>query len=160
MVISRAVAALAAALLVLGLSACSVEPAPALIDEQSSPVPNPTRTPTPTPTDAAPVPDGDFGDSVHAYITFASLDGGATTVSASGYVAGGAPSGGVCTFTFTQGSSVVEAQSDAMPDASTVSCPPVTLPLDEFTPGGWRVSVEYRLDNKVVASDSVDMELP
>ena len=160
MTILRASAVVVGAVLALSLSSCVVEPSPALIDEQTSPVPSPTRTPSPTPTSADGQSEGNFGEGVYAYITFASLDGGATTVSASGYVAGGAPAGGTCTFTFSQMPTVLQAQSDAVADASTLSCPPVTLPLDRFASGSWKVSVEYRLDSRVVASDAVDMELP
>lgn len=51
---------------------------------------------------------------------------------------------GICTATFTNGSSTITTQSQAMVDATTSICQPIITPLSKFNKSGtWTLTVKY-----------------
>lgn len=67
---------------------------------------------------------------------------------------------GVCTFTFTQGSSSLVRTTTASPSAQTTSCAALDISTPEFpTLGTWNLVVSYSSSTSEGSSNSQDVEL-
>lgn len=70
------------------------------------------------------------------------------------YISGIVESGGVCTATFTHGTSTFTRQSTGTSDATTTLCPKITLQKEDFPVSGtWSVTIAY-LSNAAYGNSS------
>jgi hypothetical protein len=66
------------------------------------------------------------------------------TVSAGGMVTDYQEEGGTCTFTFTNGTTIITKTSSTLPNPTSMSCKTVNFPSSELTSAGvWKVKISY-----------------
>ncbi|MBD8533859.1 hypothetical protein [Plantibacter sp. CFBP 13570] len=94
-------------------------------------------------------------------LVFASMDEDGASASASAYVAGVLENGGVCTFSFTLGDTVVTREAEGLADKSTTTCGTVQVPVTELSTGTWTVAVQYAsATTPELASTTSVLEIP
>ncbi|HSW77787.1 MAG TPA: hypothetical protein VLG36_03245 [Candidatus Chromulinivoraceae bacterium] len=80
--------------------------------------------------------------SVNVLLTNASVTN--NTVKASGLVTNLVQEGGSCTYTFTNGSTVITKTSNTLTNPTSTTCESVSFSADELTAGGaWKVVLKY-----------------
>ena len=80
--------------------------------------------------------------TVNVLVTNAGITNG--TVSASGFVTNIVEEGGACTFTFTNGSTVISKVSPPLANATSTTCSTVRFPASELPVNGtWKVVLGY-----------------
>lgn len=113
-----------------------------IVDQQKN---NPTTTPGTTPSN-------DGKKSVTPTITN-------TNGSINAYVSGVFEEGGVCTATFTKGSSTLSKTSVGFQNASYTQCAPMEIGNGFLSSGTWNVSVSYASSAAAGTSASQTMEI-
>jgi cytoskeletal protein RodZ len=84
------------------------------------------------------------GGSAKASITIVDASQYGQDIEVRVMVSGVYEEGGICKVTFTQGSQSLSKQSKGFKDATTTTCPPITVPRSEFpSAGDWNATVTY-----------------
>lgn len=105
-----------------------------------------------------PAPDG--RGTVEVMVTYVGWDAAVGEVVVGSYVPDLVESGGSCTLTLTQGSSMVSATTSALADAASTVCGDLAVPGASLMPGTWSASVTYESNAVVGLSDTQSVEVP
>jgi hypothetical protein len=140
-------------LVVLGLAAAGVAVAGYLVTqgwgpagESAAPAAAATTTPliSPPPENPEDVATDTAVPTLAALqITYAGPDDAAGGIAVGAYVAGLIEEGGRCSLTLSKDGQSADAESEALPDASTTSCGQLVVPFSELEPGTWTAEVTY-----------------
>jgi hypothetical protein len=76
-------------------------------------------------------------------ITYAGPDEAAGGIAVGAYVSGLIEEGGTCALTLSKDGKSADAESEALPDASTTSCGQMLVPFSELEQGTWTAEVTY-----------------
>ncbi|GEM_PF-2469341 len=93
-------------------------------------------------------------------VVYAGIDDGGTAVRVDAYVAELVEAGGTCVVLASSGDRQVEAESVAVPDATTTWCEETTFSVADLETGAWDVVVTYRSPTSEGTSDSVQVQVP
>lgn len=100
---------------------------------------------------------------VQSIVSVAGVDPDGTTVTVSGYAAGVVEDDGVCRFdiqSMINPEIVVSVETVGMMDAANTSCGATQIPMSEFTPGTWSVTLVYTSEHAKATSEPLDLEIP
>lgn len=78
-------------------------------------------------------------------------------IEARGFASNTVEASGKCTYTFTNGSTVVKKTSSPLANASSTTCSAVRFPVGELFKGEWKVQLEFTSDKSYGQSDVKDM---
>jgi len=118
----------------------------------------PRPTPTATPSSSAPGPAPKAEADV--VITYSGWIGDTSAVEVGAYVAGVAQTDGSCTLTLTSGGGSATAVVRGEPDAASTSCPTMSVPRAQLSPGAWTAVVRYESPSTAGQSDPVEVVVP
>ncbi|MDT0275114.1 hypothetical protein [Blastococcus goldschmidtiae] len=121
--------------------------------------PVPTEPPAEVATDA-PVPTQDAGGEVTPQLTYYGWNADIEAVEAGGIVLGIVEAGGTCTLTMTQGTTTVDVSTTAIDNATSTSCPAMTVPGDQLEPGTWQATLAYESETSRGIAEAVAVEVP
>lgn len=100
---------------------------------------------------------------VQSILSVAGVDPDGTTVTVSGYAAGVVEDDGVCRFdirSMINPEIVVTAETIGTMDAANTSCGATQIPMSEFTPGTWSVTLVYTSQSAKATSEPLTLEIP
>ncbi|MCZ2838574.1 hypothetical protein [Modestobacter sp. VKM Ac-2985] len=117
-------------------------------------LPDPTDVATDAPVTTPP------SDAVRVVVTYSGWTDTSAAVEFGAYVAGVVEAGGTCTLTLTAGSSSASATVEAQPDASSTSCPMMSIAGTELSSGTWQAAVEYESSGTSGQSKPVSVTVP
>jgi hypothetical protein len=106
------------------------------------------------------LPSAEVGDpEADAVVTRAAISADGSTFTSAGYVSGTTEDGGTCTFLITDGTTRLELSTTGVADATTTTCPEVTVPAADLNPGAWTVVLNYISDSRTLASEPLALEI-
>lgn len=93
-------------------------------------------------------------------VVYAGLDDTGQAVRVDAYVAEIVEGDGTCVVEMTNGDERVEAESVAVPDATTTWCEEATFAVADLSPGSWQVVVGYSSPTSEGRSESLEVQVP
>ncbi|MGY1751480.1 hypothetical protein [Modestobacter sp. SYSU DS0511] len=93
-------------------------------------------------------------------LSYAYWDERSDAVLASGYVSPHVEEGGTCTLVLTRDDEEVTARTAGLADASTTSCPEMSVPGADLRSGDWAAVLRYRSPSGSGTSQPLDVEVP
>ncbi|MFZ4893236.1 hypothetical protein ACL9RL_02170 [Plantibacter sp. Mn2098] len=94
-------------------------------------------------------------------IVFVQLDGDATHVLLSGYVAGVIENGGTCSWSLVNGASTQTVEAEGLSDRAQTSCGVSQIDTASLTPGTWTATLTYSSDSQQsITSTPSTLEIP
>ncbi|MGY1845718.1 hypothetical protein [Modestobacter sp. SYSU DS0875] len=109
--------------------------------------------------DAPVATDPERPSATDVVLTYAYWDEAAGAVLAAGFVSPLVEDGGTCTLVLTQGAAEVTATGSGQLDASTTSCPELSVPGGELRPGTWTAVLEYASGSGSGTSEQLPVEV-